>query len=164
MTERNWEYFEDIVGQLLLPVSSEALAHQFDGIVTEILEILALADENRGEKPVPMYTVKGILKQLIYQLVSRYLYMDEEETLRDLLIHRIRSNGGRIMKDPEEYEDEELFYLGFRAITYKYAPIKGGELAKLSKQLFDAYRHGVPAEYLIGFIYQTGGVREGIKD
>jgi len=159
LATREWTHFDDQEGCLLLPRKPKKLTRKFESIVTEISDILDLADKHRKEKPMPMHTTKGILKQLIYQLGRFYLDGSAEATLRDLLIQRINNRGGRILKSGNEFGGGNIFYLGCRAIPHNHAPIKGGELSKLSKQLYYAFLCDVPPKYLIGFIYQTGGTR-----
>ena len=162
-----WRYYDVAEGLLDPPETAEELEEQFDELAQEIGKIIELAckksDAMRATRATlpPMYTAKGILKQFVYHFGSHCL-AENEEAFREVLINRIKDKGGRIVKSQGEFGGGNIFYLCFRALSFDLAPIKGGELSKLAKQLLHAFKCGIPPEYLIGFIYQTGGKRIAI--
>lgn len=155
--EREWEFFDPNGCSLELPEDESSLTENFDAIINEICHVVELADSNRKKALPPVHTAKGLLKQLIYQL-GQNAY-ENEETLRTLLIQKIKLAGKRVVKRQIEVDGGNIFHLCFRVFENEFQRLKIGEISKLSQQLLYADEKEVPHNYLIGFIYQTGGLR-----
>lgn len=168
--DHEWYYFDDVSDCLdLLPIKSKKLSEKFDQIVLEIIKVVECVERDEKSRYTliskkrhssPISNPKNYFKRLIYQFGSHYYEHRNKKlraTLNGLLIGAVEKHGGRILTAKNSYGSDNLFYLCFRAMDPNENIVKRGEISRLSKQLLFAYKNEVPQEYLIGYIYQTGG-------
>lgn len=159
--EEEWEYF-DIDSEILdrLPINSKSLKSEFNEIILEIFRVVEYVKLNGAKNSPPMSKPKSYFKRLVYQFGCHYIdlkWKKPEARLRKLLRNTIASHGGRLLPANHSEGSDNLFYLCFRAIDPSERFVQRGEISRISKQLYFAHEKEVPQEYLIGFIYQTGG-------
>lgn len=108
----------------------------------------------RGDRPFD--SAEGTLKRECYALIRRYRHKHQHEFLK-----RVSAYDNRRYDQPEYKENP--FYWGLLAIDREVKSIGQGNLSEYAGQFLFADKHGVPPEYLIGFIYQSGGREMRIK-
>lgn len=102
----------------------------------------------------PFDSANGYLRREAYALIR------ETKSKRGGA-NTIRSLVQRLSTTPETPEyTENPFYWGLLAIDPHRDFLSPQDLSRFAKQLLYADRNGVPPNYLIGFLYQTGGPRD----
>lgn len=108
---------------------------------------------DNGEVLPPCETAESFLK------IKTYRLMKDSDT------ERARADVPRFVRqariDPRKPSfRKNPFYWGLLAVDPDRLLLSKQSISLYSRQLLYAHRHGVPAELLIGFIYQLGGATE----
>lgn len=100
----------------------------------------------------PYVTAHSYLKRAVYELVQApALSRNQYLTLKRL----VQKERGEVPKAPPI--EENPFFWGFLLVFGDDSCLTRGDRSKFSTELLYARMHDVPAELLIGFIYQAGG-------
>ena len=149
-----WRFF-DSSGEPCLAQERESFVDQLPAVVLEIEEIVDAAMKLKKGRCIPLARPKSYLSRLVYSLGRHAEDCGLDDELRLFLTQRVTEQGGRVNRNMQCIGSNNLFHLCFRAIAIPGLSVKGGELTRLSRGLVAAAGNEVPAEYLIGYLYQT---------
>lgn len=157
--DREWSFFDPEEQSLKLKKGVQSYTDLLNAVIEEICEVVELTDRHSSSRTIPIQRPKSYLKRLIYQLVAQAIDTQRELILRQNLVTKIQDAGGRWQNNQNQVGSDNLFHLALRSIRIDSVPIIGGELTRTARDLEFAYENDVPQEYLIGFIYQSGGAK-----
>lgn len=100
----------------------------------------------------PYATANGYLKRSVYELVQTLRLSSGGFGRLERLVRNERNVDPRV---PDVLDNP--FFWGFLLVFADDECVGRSERSKFAAELLYAHKHGVPAELLIGFIYQVGG-------
>lgn len=154
----DWTFF-DTSDEPWLAQKRKKFVAQLPAVVSEIEKIVGTAMKQKKGRCIPLLRPKSYLSRLIYSLGRHAEDYGLDDELRAFLTQRITEQSGRVNRNMQRIGSNNLYHLCFRAITIPGLSVKGGELTRLSRGLLAAAHDEVPAEYLIGYLYQTANAR-----
>lgn len=109
----------------------------------------------------PSEAANGFLKRESYRLICHYI---EGGAAR--LFERVIRDNGKALSSVVRLADNPFHY-GLSAMFARSDLLSSADRSVYASQMVYAYRHGVPPNLLVGFLYQCGsfsGVRRKLKD
>lgn len=107
----------------------------------------------RGQLP-PAETANGYLKRESYRAIVHYVAHGRAQFFEWVIRREGRGLTSRVKLD------ENPFHFGLLALFADDSVVTRQDRNLFSMQMLYAYHHGIPPEFLIGFIYQAGSKEE----
>ena len=102
----------------------------------------------------PAETANGYLKRESYRIIVHYVAQGRSRFFENVVRQDGRGLTARVKLE------ENPFHFGLLALFADDSVVSKQDRSLFSMQMLYAYRHGIPAEFLIGFIYQAGSKEE----
>lgn len=152
-----------------------AFEDSWEGFVDRVQTLLQKRLKAKG-KLSPYDTPSAVLKRMTYKFMIKYQNINPSVISTAISNHRINVENVkasdqftsiRTMRKPYKGNEAHWILTGlnssfndpkfFDGVTYT---LESCDITRFSDQLHYAFRHEVPPEYLIGFLYQCGTVAE----
>lgn len=141
-----------------------------DGLEREV--IASRGRLQAGEKLAPYDSPDGVLKRGAYGFVRSKLKAGQGRLLDDVLDNVRTAALGKRRKSAKKAEpakqirirqkafSENPFHYALRELPSKIKQFRGDDLNRYGRQMLYAYRHEIEPDLLIGFLAQTGTMKE----
>lgn len=137
--------------------------HEFEEAADQILENYALASRERGQAPYERPL--GAFKRESYKLLRRVIAERGQHKVIKSVVRTWDLQPARLQYAENQY------HFGLLAIDPQFDVLDRKRLSFWSRQMTYADLHGVPACYLLGFLWQSGSpsqisrkLREGYRE
>lgn len=121
---------------------------EFDDIARAIIDSWERLSQQTGLSP--QESANGTLKREAYRVICHYI----DKGRAQFFEHVIRRDG-RSLSSVVKLADNPFHY-GLKAMFIDDSVITPPDRSLFANQMLYAYRHRVPPEHLVGFIYQSG--------
>lgn len=102
----------------------------------------------------PAETANGYLKRESYRIIDHYVTHGRARFFENVVRQDGRGLTARVKLE------ENPFHFGLLALFADDSVVSKQDRSLFSMQMLYAYQHGIPPEFLIGFIYQAGSKEE----